>query len=150
MNTTLYRNKVIYVLIGVMICVMTACQREPPEQRLRQTITDMQAAIENGMPREFMAHVTADFIGNDALDYTGLNNLLRGQVLLNARIGIQTGPLNIEMQSDTATVRFTVLLTGSGGGLLPERGQMQQVVSGWREIEGQWQLYSAQWHPIGS
>jgi len=131
------------LLLGVM-----GCHREPPEQRLRQTIAQMQAAIEQGEPRKFMAHVTDDFIGNDSLDQAGLNQLLRGQLLLNAKVGIQTGPLSVEMQQSSATVRFTVLLTGSGGSFLPERGQMQQVTSGWREIDGQWQLYSAQWHPV--
>jgi len=134
----------------VLLFGLTACNREPPEQRLRHTIAEMQAAIEQGEPRKFMNHVTRDFIGNDSLDNAGLSQLLRGQLLLNAKVGIQTGPLTVEMQKDTAVVRFTVLLTGSGGGFLPERGQMQQVTSGWREIDGQWQLYSAQWHPVGS
>jgi len=132
----------------VLLLGITGCNREPPEQRLRQTIAEMQAAIEQGQPRTFMNHVASDFIGNESLDQAGLGQLLRGQLLLNAKVGIQTGPLTVEMQKNTATVRFTVLLTGSGGGLLPERGQMQQVISGWREVDGQWQLYSAQWHSV--
>jgi len=133
----------------LLLGIISGCHREPPEQRLRHTIAEMQTAIEQGEPRKFMAYVSNDFIGNDSLDHAGLAQLLRGQLLLNAKVGIQTGPISIEMpQKDTATVRFTVLLTGSGGSFLPERGQMQQVTSGWRESDGQWQLYSAQWHPI--
>ena len=58
------------------------------------------------------------------------------------------GPLQVEMgQGDTATVRFTVLLTGGDGRFLPERGQLQQVVSHWRLADDQWRLYSASWSP---
>jgi len=146
---TVLRYGLVISMFYVLLLGITACNREPPEQRLRQTIAEMQAAIEQGEPRKFMANVTNDFIGNDSLDHAGLSQLLRGQLLLNAKVGIQTGPLTVEMQKDTALVRFTVLLTGSGGSLLPERGQMQQVISGWREVDGQWQLYSAQWHPVG-
>ena len=106
----------------------------------------MQAAVENGEPRAFMARVAPDFIGNEGLDRDGLERMLRGQMLLNAKVGVQAGPLEVEMGQGTATVRFTVLLTGGDGRFLPERGQMQQVASGWRESDGQWQLYSASWN----
>ena len=95
-----------------------------------------------------MAGVAADFIGNDTLDRAGLDRLLRAQLLLNARVGARTGPLRVEMgQGDTATVRFSVLLTGGDGRFLPERGQLQQVTSHWRQVDGQWQLYGASWSP---
>ena len=105
----------------------------------------MQAAVENSEPRAFMARVAPDFIGNEGLDRDGLERMLRGQMLLNAKVGVQTGPLEVEMGQGTATVRFSVLLTGGDNRFLPERGQMQQVTSAWRERDGQWQLYSASW-----
>ncbi|MEG1680420.1 MAG: hypothetical protein RR326_10015, partial [Stenotrophomonas sp.] len=74
-----------------------------------------------------MDGVAEDFVGNEGLDRAGMERLLRGQLLLNAKVGVQTGPLRVEMgEGDTATVRFTVLLTGGNQGLLPERGQMQE------------------------
>ncbi|MCL7713875.1 nuclear transport factor 2 family protein [Stenotrophomonas mori] len=135
-------------LAGLVLLVLAlgGCARQPPEQRLRETIAQMQAAVEQGRPKVFMAAVAGDFIGNDGLDHDGLGRLLRGQLLLNARVGARTGPLTVEMgEGATATVRFTVLLTGGDGGLLPERGRLQRVVSHWRENEGRWQLYSATW-----
>ncbi|HBN54621.1 MAG TPA: hypothetical protein DD456_11535 [Stenotrophomonas sp.] len=134
--------------IALIVLVLAACARQAPEQRLRQTVARMQEAVEQGRPRDFMAEVATDFIGNDTLDHDGLDRLLRGQLLLNAKVGARTGPLQVEMgQGDTATVRFTVLLTGGDGRFLPERGQLQQVVSHWRQADDRWQLYSASWSP---
>ncbi len=134
--------------IALIVLALAACARQAPEQRLRQAVAQMQEAVEQGRPRDFMADVADDFIGNDALDHAGLDRLLRGQLLLNAKVGIRTGPLQVEMgQGDTATVRFSVLLTGGDGRFLPERGQLQQVTSHWRERDGRWQVYSASWAP---
>jgi hypothetical protein len=136
--------------IALIVLAVGACARQAPEQRLRDTVARMQAAVEQGSPRDFMADVAADFIGNDSLDRAGLERLLRGQLLLNARVGARTGPLQVAMgQGGTATVRFSVLLTGGDGRFLPERGQLQQVTSHWRDKDGQWQLYSATWSPAG-
>ena len=131
--------------IALIVLAVAACARQAPEQRLRADIAAMQQAVEKGEPKAFVARVAPDFIGNDGLDRDGLERLLRGQLLLNARVGVQTGPLEIEMGQGTATVRFSVLLTGGDGRFLPERGQLQQVTIGWREHDGQWQIYSASW-----
>jgi len=137
------------VLTALILLGMVACRSEPPEQRLRQTIVAMQEAVEAGRPRDFMESVSADFVGNDGLDKPGLHNLLKAQLLLNSKVAIQTGPVSVDLQGDTATVRFSVLLAGGNRGLLPERGQMQEVTSGWRERDGAWQVYSASWKPVG-
>lgn len=131
--------------IAMVALALAGCARQAPEQRLRQTVADMQQAVEQGKPKAFMEHVAGDFIGNEGLDRDGLDRLLRGQLLLNAKVGVHAGPLSVDMKQGAATVKFTVVLTGGNGGLLPERGQVQQVVSGWREVDGKWQVYSADW-----
>ncbi len=136
--------------IALIVCALAACTRQAPEQRLRETVAAMQAAVEAREPKVFMAAVAPDFVGNDGLDREGLARLLRAQLLLNADIGVRTGPLEVSMgPQGTATVRFSVLLTGGNGRFLPERGQMQQVTSGWREQEGEWLLYHASWAAAG-
>ena len=138
------------MLCAVIMLLLAACGREPPEQRLRTTFAAMQENVEAGRPGDFMDAVAVDFVGNGGLDRPGLERLLKGQLLLNAKVGIQPGLLRVEMgEGGTATVRFTVLLTGGNRGLLPERGQMQEVVTGWREQDGEWQVYSADWEPVG-
>ena len=111
----------------------------------------MQKDVESGKASDFMATVSGEFIGNEGVDRTGLERLLKAQLLLNSKVAVQTGPVTVEMAPDnkTATVRFTVLLVGGTGGLLPARGEMQEMVSGWRDEDGQWRVYSARWKPVG-
>src|SRR3546814_20464299 len=54
----------------------------------------------------------------------------------NTSIGVTPGPLDIAMQGDHATVRTTVVLTGGSAALLPERGRVHPVVSGWPRAGG--------------
>lgn len=141
------------MLCAVIVLSVAACGREPPEQRLRLTVAAMQEAVEKGQPKEFMESVTEDFVGNGSLDRAGLERLLKGQLLLNPNVTVQTGPLSVEMgagDASSATVRFSVLLAGGSGRFVPERGEMQELVSGWREEDGQWRLYSASWKPVGA
>ena len=140
------------IVSGLIMLGLSACVREPPEQRLRQAVVAMQEAVESGDAGDFMASVSPDFVGNNGLDRDGLERMLKAQLLLNSKVGLQTGPLTVQMGEalDTATVRFTVLMVGGSGRFLPERGQMQEVVSGWRDEQGQWRVYSAQWEPVGA
>jgi len=133
----------------LIVLMLAACAAPRPEQRLRQTLAGMQEAVEQGRPKDFMAGVAEDFIGNDGLDRDGLRRLLRGQLLLNAKVGVHTGPVAVTLRQGTASVEFTALLTGGDGRLLPERSQLQQVTSNWRERDGQWQVYSASWTAAG-
>lgn len=140
------------IVSGLIVLGLSACVREPPEQRLRQTVVAMQEAVESGDAGDFMASISPDFVGNSGLDRDGLERMLKAQLLLNSKVGLQTGPLTVQMGEalDTATVRFTVLMVGGSGRFLPERGQMQEVVSSWRDEQGQWRVYSAQWEPVGA
>ncbi len=131
------------LLLGTLM--LSACRTEPPEQRLRAGLAEMQAAVVEGRPNAFMEGVAEDFTGNEGMDRAALHNLLRGQVLLNTRIGATTAPLDISINGDHATVRFNLVLTGGSGRLLPERAQTYRVTSGWREDGGAWRLYYAEW-----
>ncbi len=137
------------LVLVVLALVVGGCTRDPPEQRLREAVAGMQAAVEAGDAKGFMRGVAEDFSGNAGTDRAGLGQMLRGHLVLNRKVGIQTGPLSVEIRGATAVVRFTVVLTGSGGRLLPERGQLQTISSGWRDVDGHWQLYHAQWQPHG-
>ena len=94
-----------------------------------------------------MEHVADDFFGSEGIDRAALHNLLRVQLLRNASIGATVGPLDIVLQDDRAEVRFTLVVTGGSGGLLPERAQGYAITSGWRDVDGTWQLYLAEWKP---
>lgn len=133
-------------LVALLCLLVAACSRPPDEERIRAAMAAMQEALEGGKPSDFMEHVSADFTGADgSVDREALHNLLRAQVLGNASIGIMTGPVDVERNGDRATVRVTATFTGGNARWLPERGSVYRLTSGWREVEGDWKVFNAQW-----
>lgn len=133
------------ILIGLMVLV-AGCSRTTDEQRIREAMAGMQQAMQNRDPRAFMAHVTDDFVGNDAdFDRAALANLLRIEVLRNDSIGAALGPIDIEMQDDRAKAHVVATFTGGSGGMLPERGSIYTITSSWKRQGSQWRCYSATW-----
>jgi ketosteroid isomerase-like protein len=129
-----------------MLAVSTACSRPSDEVIIRNAIDEMQAALENGKPSDFMSHIADDFTGLDGgVDSASLHNLLRAQVLANSRITITKGPIDVELHGDRATVRFSATVTGGNARWLPERGSVQQLTSGWRRVGADWKCINAQW-----
>lgn len=125
---------------------LVACRHTPDEQRIHEAIAAMRTAVEAHDPRAFMRYVSADFTGNDGqVDHDGLHNLLRAEVLRNESVGVTLGPIDVDLQGDRATVHVTATLTGSSGGLLPERGSIYAITSGWKREKGDWQCLNASW-----
>lgn len=127
---------------------LAACSRAPPEQRLREQLSAMQAALEERRASDFMDGVADDFAGNGGMDRAAVQQVMRAQMLANTRIGLVVGPAEVEVVGDRASVRFSLVATGGSGRFLPERAQTWQVTSGWRDEDGQWRLYYAEWKPL--
>lgn len=138
-------------LAGVALLWLVAaigCSRPPPEERLRERIADMRQAMEERSPSGFFDGVAEDFSGGSGLDREGARNYMRAQVLRNAAIGVTLGPLDIELHGERATVKFSAVLTGGSGGLLPDSARPWAVTTGWRDGSDGWQLISASWEPM--
>jgi len=134
------------MVIGMALSMLVGCHRTPDEQRIRESIAAMQKAVEAGQPRDFMSYVSKDFTGNDgSVDREGLMNVLRVEVLRNEKAGVTLGPIDVDLQGDRATVHVTATLTGGSGGLLPERGSIYAITSGWRREGSEWRCYNASW-----
>jgi len=133
-------------VFALLLSLLGACHHTPDEQRIRDAIAAMQQAVESGKPRDFMAYVARDFTGEEGtVDHDGLANILRVEVLRNERAGVTLGPIDIEMQGDRAVVHVTATLTGSAGGLLPDRASVYAITSGWRREGSDWRCYNASW-----
>jgi len=135
------------VLVMLVLALLAGCSRAPAEQRLRDTVAAMEAAVESGGSAGFMRHVSADFSGNHGdYDRQRLQATLRGVMLRYRNIGVLLGPLAVTLHGeDRATVGVDVLITGGAGGLLPESGQRLRIESGWRQEDGDWRCISATW-----
>lgn len=127
--------------------LVVACGRTPPEQRLREQLSSMQQALEQRRAGDFMDGVAADFGGEQGMDRAALQQAVRAQVLANANIGLTLGPAQVEMHGDRATVTFSAMATGGSGRFLPDSAQAWDVTTAWRDQDGQWRLYYAQWAP---
>lgn len=133
------------MLVAVLLAT---CSRDPSEQALRDTLESLEVAGEEREVGEFMEHVAEDFVGNSAeYDRGGLERLLRMVALRHESISVVKSGLEIELHGDRAVVRMRILVTG-GGGLIPESGQLFDTESGWRFVEGEWRLGSANWEPV--
>jgi ketosteroid isomerase-like protein len=121
--------------------------RTPPEQALRETMSELQAAVEARDAASVHELLADDFIGPEGLDRDGAHRLAQGMFLRYRGIGATIGPLEIVLRDQHAQVRFDAVVTGGSGGLLPESGQAYEVETGWRVEGGEWRLVNAQWRP---
>ncbi len=127
--------------------IIAGCSRSDPEQRLRADFANLGAALDGRNARGFMEGISGDFAGNEGLDRDALHNLLRVQMLGRSHTRVTTGPLDVNLQGDTATVRFTAMLSGGSGRFVPDSASVYEVTTGWRDEGGSWRMYYAQWHP---
>ena len=126
---------------------MAGCSKLPPEQALRESIGKMEQAALKKDAGEFFEYFAEDFSGSNALDRESFRRYVQLVWLQNKDVGVQMGPLDVKLMNDRATVDFTVALSG-GQGLLPDRGQVYQVQTGWRMEGDDWRLISATWKPV--
>lgn len=136
--------------MALMLCalLLSACSKPPAEERLRERFAQMQAAVLERKPSDFIDGVAEDFVGNGNADRAALHNILRAQLLRNASMSATIGPLDIVIEGERATMNFTMVLTGGAGGFIPERANGWSVKSGWRDGDDGWQVYFAEWEPV--
>ena len=130
--------------VVLMALLLGACARTPPEAQLRATIGELQAAVEQRDGSALQDVIAEDFIGPGGLDRYGARRMAQATFLRYRDVGVNLGPLDIELRERHATVRFAAVVTG-GAGLFPESGQVYDVETGWRLVDGEWRLVNAEW-----
>ena len=143
----MHRQFTLIIWIPALWLGLAGCARTPPEQALRETIAELEAAVEDRDAAAVEAQLAEDFIGPEGLDRDGARRLAQLLFLRYRSADATLGPLEIALQDRHATVRFTAALTAGAGGFLPESGQVYQVETGWRLEDDEWRLVSAAWNP---
>ena len=130
------------------LAFVAGCSRTSPEQAVRDRIESLQDAVDARDAGDVADMLADDFIGNDGLDKQGARQLAAGTFLRYRDVSAKLGPATVELRGERdAVASFTVLATGGSGGLLPDSGQVYQVETGWRLVDGEWKLLSASWKP---
>jgi hypothetical protein len=133
---------------AMVLAALCACARGTPEQRLRTTVSSLQAAIQARDAGDIRALLAEDFVGPEGLDREGAVRMAQALFLRHRGIGATiVGPLQVRMQPHHASVRFEAALTGGSGGVLPDAARLYSVETGWRLQDGDWRLTSATWIP---
>ncbi len=130
------------------VLLLAGCVRQDPERAVRAQLDAMQAAIDVRDPGRIDDLLAEDFVGNDGMDRRAIRQLATAVFLRHRDVGAKVGPVTVELRGDSdAIARFNVIATGGSGGLLPESGQVYQVETGWRLVDGEWKLLNASWTP---
>jgi len=137
--------------ILAMSLMLSACGKEPSvEQQIIASLESMEADAEEGRFMDFMKHIAKDFKGQQgALGRQDFQRFMMLQINENRRVHANFFPIQVIGKPESvgepeATATFRLLVTG-GEGLLPERGQLFDVSTGWIRQGGQWLLLNADW-----
>jgi len=133
-----------------LVMALAACGAEPSvEQQIIGAIREMEARIEAGEPRAFMAWLSSDFSAqNGSMSREQVRALLITQLNRYQRLQGQLLPILVEETgADTASALFKALVTG-GSGWLPENGQVFEFETQWIRENGDWLLQTANWTPV--
>src|SRR5690606_35072385 len=112
--------------VGVGLA-LAGCARTCPEPALRNAVAGLAAAVEARDAGDVAAVLTDDFIGPGGLDRDGARRLAALHFMRHGDVGVVTGPMEIELQDAHARVRFSVVLSGGSGGLLPDAAEAWQL-----------------------
>lgn len=134
------------LLLAVVLC---ACGRAPPEEAIRSQVAALQSAIEGRNASDVADLLDEDFIGPQNMDRRAARQMAAALMLRHQRIGVITGPVDVQLQGDDrALVRTRAALTGGeGSALLPDTAQAWRVESGWRLRGDTWRITSLRWEP---
>jgi len=144
------RHTLVLPALLAMCAGLFACgEKMTVEQQIIAVIRDMEASIEAGERRAFMAHISEDFSGqNGSMNREQVRALMIMQLNRYQRLQGQLFPIQvIETGAGTASAYFKALVTG-GPNWIPESGQVFAFDTQWRRVDGEWVLTAADWDPM--
>ena len=132
------------LLLAGLLALAAGCQKTPPEQALRETIAQMQAAGEARDIDALFEPIAEDFSGSEGMNREAFQRYVTLMSLRSSRVGVTLGPVEVKLFGDRASAQFTAAITG-GPGFLPNQAQVYAIDTGWRLEDGEWKLINATW-----
>jgi ketosteroid isomerase-like protein len=131
------------IALSFLLCL--SCARQPDAEAIRDAIAGIAAAVEAHRNANVLERISEDFIGNDELDRTQLDKLLRLQMIAANSIGVSVGGIQVDVQGDRATASFEARVTDSSGRWIADRSATLKFETGWRREHDKWRCYNAKW-----
>lgn len=144
------RRLICYGAVLLALLLASGCGQElTVEQQIIAVIREMEARVEAGERRPFMAHIHAEFTAQrGAMNREQVRALMVTQLNRYQRLQAQLFPVSVERTgADEATARFRALVTG-GPNWIPESGQVYAFETRWLRVDGAWLLLAADWDPV--
>lgn len=132
-------------LMALSFLVCVSCARQPDAEAIRDAIGGVAAAIEAHRNANVLERVSEDFIGNNELDRTQLDKLLRMQMIAANSIGVSVSGIQVDVQGDRATANFEASVTDSSGRWIVDRSATLKFATAWRREHDKWRCYNAKW-----
>lgn len=129
--------------ILLLLPALTACGRKDPEDQVRAAFEACRAAVEAGDAARAAAPLDPDFRGPEGMDRATARLFLAG-LLRRERVGVTVIRNQVRRDGPDLVQEVEVVLTGRGGGLLPEEASRRSFLLRWRQREGDWRLVEMQ------
>ncbi len=133
------------IRILCLMLLLGACARPPDVEAVRAAVERGAEAARERDTSTIMKLVAEDFVGNDEFTRGMLRDRLRGRFAFAKSIGVRIGTIDVEVNGNRATARFTALVTDSSGRWLPDRAETLHFTTGWRREGSDWLCYNASW-----
>lgn len=142
--------KRVLVLFFLALLGAVSCGRPlTVEQQLIAAIEQMEAKIEAGERRAFMAHIAEGFSAQDGrMNREQVRALVVFQLNRYKQLQGRLFPISVGVIDENhARAEFRALVTG-GPNWIPENGQLYDFDTRWVLEDGEWLLKSANWEPV--
>jgi hypothetical protein len=127
----------------LLLPALTACDRRDPEDQVRAAFETCRAAVEAGDAARAAAPLAEDFRGPEGMDRATARLFLAG-LLRRERVGVTVIRNQLRRDDPDIVQEVDVVLTGRGGGLLPEEASRRSFRLRWRRLGGDWKLAEMQ------
>lgn len=134
-------------LLLIVALALIACDKTPDEEKIRNVLSEIEAAVQNRQTRPVLKHLAENFAGHEGMGVREIRQLMAAHYFRNKNIQVVIAGLRITVSGHDADVRFNAATTG-GAGMLPERLQYYDVETSWRKIDGDWLIVRADWTPV--
>ncbi|GLH69683.1 hypothetical protein GETHPA_12160 [Geothrix rubra] len=129
--------------IPFLLLALAACGRKAPEDQVRAAFEACRTAVEAGDAARAAAPLDADFRGPEGMDRATARLFLAG-LLRRERVGVTVIRNQLRRDGPDILQEVDLVLTGRGGGLLPEEASRRSFLLRWRQRGGDWKLAELQ------